>query len=67
MEEDPFPGHAVEMGRLHPIGAISPGMAMGPIVGNDEEQVGPARRLSRKSGRSEEELTTIHSVQVNVE
>ena len=47
-------------------------MAMGPIVGDDEENVGPLSWLGHASpdgggGRSKKELTAVHSVQVNVE
>ena len=72
MEQHAFAGDAIEVGRLHPGGTISPGVAMRPIVGDDEENVGPLSWLSHASpdgggGGREKELTAVHSVQVNVE
>lgn len=68
MEQDAFAGNAIKVRRLDPVGPVGAGVAVRPIVGDDEEDVGPRRGLSAQGdGSSGEKLTTIHSVQGNLE
>ena len=56
MEQDALSGNAIEVRRLHPFCAIGAGMAVTPVVGDDEEDIG-AFRLGREGECGEADVT----------
>ena len=54
-EEDAFAGDAIEVGRAEPLGAVGSGVAVGPVVGDDEEDVGAAGGLGHESLEARQE------------